>query len=93
MMTQRYSNPQREERHAARAKRARFWAWPVRIALIGCIGAAIWQDPALSPKGYAILKDVAGRANEQLERSGLAKSYRTALDGASEGAPASQQDN
>ena len=87
MMTQRYSNPQREDRHAARAKRARFWAWPVRIALIGCVAAAIWQDPALSPKAHAMLKDAVGRANAQLERSGLAQSYRTALEGASERAP------
>ncbi|WP_073195844.1 hypothetical protein [Roseovarius marisflavi] len=81
MMTQRYSTPQRQERYQARAKRARFWAWPVRIAMIGCVGAAIWQEPALSPKAHAMLKDVAGRANERLERSGVAQSYLTALSG------------
>jgi hypothetical protein len=93
MMTERYSSPQREERRAARAKRARFWAWPVRIALIGSVAAAIWQEPALSPKGHAMLKDVAGLANAQLERSDLAKSYLAALDGGSEGAPNTQPEN
>jgi hypothetical protein len=87
MMSQRYSNPHREERHSARAKLARFWAWPVRIALIGCVGAAIWQEPALSPEGHAMLKDVAGRVGERLEDSGVAHSYLTALGGTSQSAP------
>ena len=50
--------------------------------MIGCVGAAIWQEPTLSPKAHAMLKDVAGRANERLERSGVAQSYLTALSGA-----------
>ena len=50
--------------------------------MIGCVGAAIWQEPTLSPKAHAMLKDFAGRANEQLERSGVAQSYLTALSGA-----------
>ncbi len=87
MMKQRYSTPQREERYAARAARARFWAWPVRIALFGFVGAAIWQEPALSPRGHAILKDVAARVGERLEESEMAQSYLTALAGESENTP------
>lgn len=41
--------PPPAERCAARARRARAWAWPVRLALVACLGVAIWQEPRLSP--------------------------------------------
>lgn len=86
-MTKRYSNPHREERYEARAKRARFWAWPVRIALVGCVGAAIWQEPALSPKGHAMLKAAATQIAERIGDPGGAQSYLAALSAPAQDAP------
>ncbi|MDT8327122.1 MAG: hypothetical protein RQ750_07025 [Roseovarius sp.] len=83
MMEKRYGNPHRAERYEARAKRARFWAWPVQIALVGCVGAAIWQEPALSPEGHAMLKTVADR----IDGPDGAQSYLASLSAPSQDAP------
>ena len=51
--------PPKAEQRAARARRARGWAWPVRLALVVCIGAAIWQEPRLAPRVHARMQDAA----------------------------------
>jgi len=52
----------RAELRAGRARRARALAWPVRLALVVCIGAAIWQEPRLAPPMHARMQDAAAYA-------------------------------
>ena len=56
------TTPPPEERCAARARRARAFAWPVRLALMACVGAAIWQEPRLAPPVHARMQDAAAYA-------------------------------
>ncbi|MFB9150707.1 hypothetical protein [Roseovarius ramblicola] len=61
--------PPRADRRAARARRARLWAWPVRLALLACLGVAIWQEPRLSPSLHARMQATVAHAQAMLERT------------------------
>jgi len=50
-----------------RAARARAWAWPVRLALLACLGVAIWQEPRLSPWVHARMQDAVAYAQAAIE--------------------------
>jgi len=56
--------PPPSERCAARARRARAWAWPVRLALLACLGLAIWQEPRLSPWMHDRMQAAAAHLSE-----------------------------
>lgn len=62
-----HSTPPRAEMRAARARRARGWAWPVRLALLVCIGVAIWQEPRLSPWAHARMQEAVAYGGAMLE--------------------------
>ena len=61
------SQPPREQVLAARARRARAWAWPVRLALLVCIGTAIWQEPRLAPWVHARMQQAVTYAGAAIE--------------------------
>jgi hypothetical protein len=58
----------REEIYAARARKARGWAWTVRLMLVACVGVAIWQEPQIWPEAHATMQrgaeTVAGMIDE-----------------------------
>mgnify|MGYP007051346971 CR=1 FL=1 len=56
--------PPPSERCAARARRARAWAWPVRLALLACLGLAIWQEPRLSPWLHERMQQAAAHLSD-----------------------------
>jgi len=60
---------QRAERRSARARRARLWAWPVRLALVLCLGVAVWQEPRLSPWGHARMQEAVAYAQTTIEEA------------------------
>jgi len=53
------TTPPPADRRAARARRVRAWAWPVRLALLACLGVAVWQEPRLSPWLHARMQVAA----------------------------------
>ncbi|MGR3650403.1 MAG: hypothetical protein ACU0B5_00810 [Roseovarius sp.] len=61
------AQPRREQVLAARARRARAWAWPVRLALLACLGIAIWQEPRLAPWVHARMQEAAAYAGAAIE--------------------------
>ncbi|MDZ7709279.1 MAG: hypothetical protein U5K36_03670 [Roseovarius sp.] len=52
-----HTTPPPAEIRAARARRARVWAWPVGVALVTCVGVAIWQEPQLAPRVHARMQE------------------------------------
>jgi len=64
-----HTTPTGADRRAARARRARAWAWPVRGALVLCAGLAIWQEPQLSPWAHARMQTAVAYAGAALARA------------------------
>jgi len=42
-------------------------AWPVRLELVACVGAAIWQEPRLSPWVHERMQETAAYAQSVME--------------------------
>jgi len=63
------TTPPPADRRAARARRVRAWAWPVRLALLACLGVAVWQEPRLSPWLHARMQVAAAGAGAALHRT------------------------
>ncbi|MFU8835048.1 hypothetical protein [Roseovarius autotrophicus] len=71
----------REELYAARARKARARAWPVGILLVGSIGAAIWQEPRLWPKGHEMMQDASVVLVRMTEGNDRVRGFFTTLTG------------
>lgn len=69
MMIDRSSAPPRHEIYAARSRRARGWARLVGIGFAGCALAAIWQEPALSPKMHAGMQQAVAKGQTMIDNS------------------------
>jgi hypothetical protein len=59
----------REEIYAARARKARGWAWSVRLMLVACVAVAIWPEAHATMQRGA--ETVAGMIDENDKLRGV----------------------
>ncbi len=71
----------REEIYAARARKARGWAWAVRFMLVACIGAAIWQEPQIWPKAHATMQRGAETVAGMIDDNDKVRGFFAGLTG------------
>ncbi|MAU53070.1 MAG: hypothetical protein CMN17_12030 [Roseovarius sp.] len=80
-----FSQTPREEIHAARSRRARAWAWPVRLLLIGCLATAVWQEPQLWPRGHAAMQGAWERVAQAVRSNDQVRGFFARLTGGQSG--------
>jgi len=81
-MSERYA-PQtpREMVHAGRARKARLWAWPVRLLLVLCAAIAIWQEPRIWPQAHGVMQGAAERVAGVIESDDRVRGFLATLTG------------
>jgi hypothetical protein len=70
-----------QSKSAARARRARRWAWMTGVSLGICALVAIWQERALAPGVHDGLQGVVARAQNLLDGNGSVRALLARLDG------------
>lgn len=71
----------REEIYDARARKARGWAWTVRLMLVVCVGVAIWQEPQIWPEAHATMQRGAETLAGMIDENDKVRGFFAGLTG------------
>ena len=92
MLIDRSTSSPRQDIYKARASRARGWAWLVGVGFWGCVLAAIWQEPALSPKVHAGMQRAANSGEQMIARNEQVQAFLTRWSSAAQSATGERTD-
>ncbi|PIV79219.1 MAG: hypothetical protein COW54_05805 [Rhodobacteraceae bacterium CG17_big_fil_post_rev_8_21_14_2_50_63_15] len=92
MMFDRSNPTPRQEVYAARASRARSLAWLVGVGFAGCLLAAIWQEPALSPRVHAVMRTAISKGEEMIARNDRVQAFLIRWSSAAQSASGERTD-
>jgi hypothetical protein len=92
MMIDRSPQPPRHEFYAARARRARGWAFLTGLGLVGCVLVAIWQEPELSPALHEKLAQAVAKSETMIAHNERIQTFLTRWSSAAQSATGERTD-